>query len=271
MKMFSTVSILALLPVAFNNGNGWKKDDDGKLVIDDKGNPIYVGSDGKEQSVAGDTISRLNGEAKTHREAKEDFERKLAAYEGIDPVEAKKAFDTLSKVDQKKLIDAGEVEKVREEISKGFTAQLAEKDKEIVNLTGNLNGMTLKTAFNASKFVQEKIGVPVEMFRETFAKNFKVENGKIVPYDQSGNKIYSKQKMGEIADVDEALEIMVDVYPYKDNILKADNQSGSGNQGGGGGRGNGRRVSRSDFEKMTPVQQTETAALAGKGEVTITD
>ena len=131
--------------------------------------------------------------------------------------------------------------------------------------------MTLQTAFGSSAFVKERIGVPAEMFQATFAKNFKVENGKVIPYDTTGNKVYSKKRMGEVADVDEALEIMVDAYPYKDSILKADDQSGSGNDGNGGGRGNGRTIKRADFDKMAPSQQAETAALMGKGEVTVVD
>lgn len=274
--MLLNASVIAMTgiakPVAFDPGkNGWKVDEDGKLVVDDKGNPIYIGSDGKEQSVQGDTISRLNGEAKTHREAKEKAEADLAKYKDIDPVKAKEALETIAKLDAKQLIDAGEVDKVREEISKGFTAQIAEKDKAIDGLTGDLNGLRMQVAFDGSKFVQERIGVPVEMFRSTFAKNFKIEDGKVVPYDQAGNKVYSKKNMGEVADIDEALEIMVDGYAYKDSILKADGGSGSGSQGGGGGRGTGRRIMRSEFEKMSPVQQAEAAQSQAKGEVTIVD
>ncbi len=274
--MLLNASVIAMTgiakPLAFDPGkSGWKVDEDGKLVVDDKGNPIYIGSDGKEQSVQGDTISRLNGEAKTHREAKEKAEADLAKYKDIDPVKAKEALETIAKLDAKQLIDAGEVDKVREEISKGFTAQIAEKDKAIEGLTGDLNGLKLQTAFGSSTFVQERIGVPAEMFQATFAKNFKVEDGKVVPYDQSGNKVYSKKNMGEVADIDEALEIMVEAYPYKDSILKADGGSGSGSQGGGGGRGTGRRIMRSEFEKMSPAQQAEAAQSQAKGEVTIVD
>ena len=270
-NLMMTASMLLAFPIAFDNKPGWKVDADGNLEKDDKGNPIYIANDGKEQSVAGDTISRLNGEAKTHREAKEAAEAKLEKYKDLDPVKAAEAIETLKKIDQKTLIDAGEVEKVREEISKGFTEQLNAIKTENETLKGNLNGMTLETAFAASKFVKEKIGVPAEMFQATFAKNFKVENGKVVPYDQTGNKVYSKKNMGEVASVDEALEIMVEAYPYKDSILKADDQSGSGNEGGGGGRGSGRTIKLADFNKMTPAQQSETAALAGKGEVNIVD
>lgn len=258
-------------PFAFDNKNGWKVDAEGNLEKDTSGNPIYIGTDGKEQSVQGDTISRLNGEAKTHREAKEKAENDLAAFKDIDPVKAKKALETIAKIDAKTLIDAGEIDKVKAEISAGFTEQMAEKDKTITDLTNNLNGMTLETSFANSEFMSNSIGIPAEAFKSVFTSNFKIENGQTIPYGPDGNKIYSKKNMGEVASFDEALEILVDQNPNKDAYLKADGNSGSGNQGNGGNRPTGRRISRSDFDKMSPVQQAETSQQMGKGEVTISD
>ncbi len=63
-----------------------KLDEAGHVVVVD-GKPVYVHEDGKEvafdalSTVA--TITRLNGEAKTHREGKEAAETKLKAFEGI--------------------------------------------------------------------------------------------------------------------------------------------------------------------------------------------
>ena len=77
------------------------------------GKPVFTDEAGKD--VAFDapgtigTISRLNGEAKSHREGKEAAERALKAFEGIaDPAAALKALETVGSLDQKKLIDAGE-------------------------------------------------------------------------------------------------------------------------------------------------------------------
>lgn len=42
------------------------------------------------------------------------------------------------------------------------------------------------------------------------AQNFKVEDGKIVAYDNAGQKLFSRTRAGEIADIDEALEYLVD-------------------------------------------------------------
>ncbi|HEJ3129468.1 TPA: hypothetical protein SL290_006283, partial [Pseudomonas aeruginosa] len=52
-------------------------------------------------------------------------------------------------------------------------------------------------------------------------------------YDAHGNKLYSKARPGEAADFDEALEILVDQYPYRDQILKGSGHSGGGTPPGG--------------------------------------
>ena len=259
------------VPTAFDNKNGWKVDADGNLEKDADGNPIYIGTDGKEQSVQGDTISRLNGEAASHRKAKEKAEADLEKFKDVDPEKYKEAVETLAKIDAKTLIDAGEVDKVKDEISKGFTAQIAEKDKAIEGLTGDLNGLKLETSFANSEFLNNNVGVPKSMFKAEFSKHFKIEDGKPVPYGPDGNKVYSKKNMGEVAGFDEALEILVSTRPDKDEILKADGGSGSGSQGGGGGRGTGRRIMRSEFEKMSPAQQAETSQQMAKGEVSVID
>lgn len=258
--------------MAFDPGKaGWKLDADGKIELKD-GQPIYVQSDGTEITIGADTVSRLNGEAKQYREERDAARTELKKFEKItDPAKALAAMETVAKIDQKKLIDAGEVDKVRSEIENSFKAQIEERDKKINEQSGQLNSMTLSQAFSASEFVRDKIAVPADMFRSTFEKNFKVEDGKVVAYGSDGNKLYSKQRAGELASFDEALELLVDGYSHRDSILKADNHQGTGNKGGGGGNPRARRMTRSEFDALGPVAQAENAALATKGELVITD
>jgi hypothetical protein len=105
-----------------------KLDAEGHAVLQD-GKPVYVHDDGKELSFDApatvSTISRLNGEAKSHRERAETAEGKLKAFEGIeDPAAAKKAMATVKNLDDKKLVDAGEVEKVKNEAIAAVEAQI---------------------------------------------------------------------------------------------------------------------------------------------------
>lgn len=246
---------------------GWKLDDKGNVVLNN-GNPVYIKEDGSESVIEVGTISRLNGEAKANRERAERAEEALKNFKDIDPAKAKEALETIKKIDQKKLIDAGEIDKVRDEVAKGYTSQIAERDTRLTAAEQKLAKLMLDNAFNGSQFVRERIAVPPEMFRTFFGANFRVEEDKIVPYNQSGNKIYSKKRMGELADFSEAIEILVEDYPHKDSILKAASHTGSGNGGGGGARGGSNVIKRADFDKLSPVEKSQ---IATKGEFKIVD
>lgn len=270
-RFYLTTTLAAVHALAFENKAGWKLDADGKIEMKD-GNPVYVKADGTESVVDAGTIGNLNSEAKGHRERAEAAETKLKAFDGIDPEAARKAIDTVSKLDAKQLIDAGEVDKVKSEIAAQFQTQLDEQKSANTDLQSRLDAAAIGLAVAQSKYIGENIAIPPEMFISTFTKNFKVENGKVVAYDLAGNPIHSKEKFGEPASVDEAFSIMVEAYPHKDSILKAADARGSGGTGDGGNRGgNAKRISRSDFDQLAPAKQAEIATAASKGEMQIVD
>ena len=215
---------------------------DGKTYaeVNEQGLSLYIHDDGKEvahdaaQTVA--TISRLNGEAKTNRERYEKAESTLKAFEGIeDPAAAKKALETLKNFDDKKLVDAGEVEKIKLEAIKAVEEKYAPIVQERDAVQQQLHKELIGGGFARSKFIQENIAVPVDMIQATFGQSFKIEEGKVVAYGADGQKIYSRTRPGEVADFDEALETLVGGYQYKDHILKGGQGSGGGFQGGGQG------------------------------------
>jgi hypothetical protein len=247
-----------------------KLDENGHVVVSD-GKPVYVHDDGKE--VAFDapgtvqTISRLNGEAKSHRERAESAETAVKAFEGIkDPKEAMKALETIKNLDAKKLVDAGEVEKVRAEAIKAVEDKYAPILQERDDLSNKLIAEKVGGSFARSKFISEKMGIPADMVEARFGNNFKLEGDSVIAYDKSGNKIFSASNPGEAAGFDEALGILVEHYPYKDQILKGTGASGGGSGGGNGGTG-GKTISRAQFESLSPQDQS---SQIGAG-VTITD
>ena len=203
--------------------------------------PLYTHDDGKEvahdapQTVA--TISRLNGEAKTNRERYETAETSLKAFDGIsDPSAAKKALETLKNFDDKKLVDAGEVEKVKAEAIKAIEDKYAPIVQERDAFQSQLHNELIGGGFSRSKFIQDNIAVPADMIQATFGKNFQIENGKVVAVGADGQKIYSRTRPGEVADFDEALESLVGGYQHKDSILKGNQSGGGGFQGNGGNK-----------------------------------
>lgn len=269
-KLFFATSFLAMLGAFDNASPGWKVDVDGHIVLKD-GNPVWIDIAGKEKTVGGDTITNTNKEAKTNRERAEAAETKLKAFDGLDPEIARKAIETVGKLDAKKLIDSGEVDKVRDQVKAEFTKQLEEKDGHSKGLQARIDGMLIDGVFSNSPFVRDNIAVPADMFQASFRNQFKIEEGKINAYDKAGNRLMSKTKVGEYADPDEALQLLVDAHPQKETILKANIGSGTGNNGRGGNRGTGNVMKRGDFDKLNPVQKSETMTKVSKGEMKVVD
>lgn len=247
-----------------------KLDESGNAVLLD-GKPVYVHADGKEAAFDAPatvaTISRLNAEAKSHREAKEAAETRLKAFEGIEDGEAaRKAIETVRNIKDGELIAAGKVEEIKAAAKKAAEEQVAATNKahaeELAKLRGEhdalvsrYHGEKIGSAFSGSAFVKDKTLLPPPVAQATFGGNFKVEDGKILAYDAQGNKIFSRSRPGEDANFEEAVEILVETSPYRDQILK-------GNSGGGGGtRGNG--IGAADLSKLSPVERIN-AVRAGK-------
>lgn len=219
-----------------------KLDENGNTVLQD-GKPVYVHDDGKE--VAFDapgtvaTITRLNSEARGHRERAENAEKTVKAFEGIDdPAAAKKALATVANLDAKTLVDAGEIEKVKSEISKAFQLQLDDMTGKANGFEQQLYAEKIGGSFARSQFIAEKMAVPADMVQATFGNNFKIEEGKVVAYDAQGQKIFSRSRPGELADFNESLETLVSQYPHRDHILKSSGANGGGAQNGGGNNQN---------------------------------
>lgn len=236
-----------------------KLDDKGNAVLQD-GKPVYIKDDGTEVTfdAAGTTatINRLTGELKTTRQEKERAETALAAFDGIDdPVAAKTALSTVKNLDDKKLVDAGEVEKVKAEAIKASEEKYAPILKERDELQNQLHGELIGGGFARSQMIKDKISVPVDMIQAQFGHNFKVEGGKVVAYDNNGNQLFSSSRPGELADFDEALEQLVNGYQFKDQILKGGQGSGGGFQGGSNAN-SGLKRSQMDAKAKSDFIQT---------------
>lgn len=236
------------------------------------GKPVYVSDDGKETAFDApgtvQTISRLNAEAKAHREAKEAAEKRLKGFEGIDDAEAAiKALATIKNLDDKKLVDAGEVDRVKAEAIKAVEEKYKPVVERAETLEKQLRQEKIGGSFARSKFISDKLAVPIPMVEKTFGDHFTIDEGRIVAKDANGNPIYSKSNPGELAGFDEALESLVEQFPYRDSILKAKSASGGETKGDGSGGGSRKTIPRGEFEKMDPAAQRK-AVVEDKAVVT---
>ncbi len=209
-----------------------KLDAEGHVVLQD-GKPVYTADDGKELAFDAkqmhDKIIELGRESAGHRTRANDAESKLKAFDGIeDPAAAREAIKTVKNLDQKKLVDAGQVEVVKAEAIKAVEEKYAPVVAERDRLLADNKTEKLGNAFSRSKFVTDKFAIPADMVQSHFGSFFDVKEGKTVAKDRSGNPIYSRARPGELADFDEALEQLVEQYPNKDMILKGTQQNGGG-------------------------------------------
>lgn len=237
---------------------------DGKTYAEVQDNkPVYT-DEGKE--IAFDapatvtTIARITDESKGFKTRAQTAEERVKAFDGID--DPKAARDALAKVanwGDKELVEAGKVEEIKAAVIKAkdeeYKPVVAERDA----LKGELHGEKIGGAFARSKFISDKVAVPSDIVQARFGSNFKLEDGKVIAYDASGNKLFSKAKPGEAAEFEEALELLVDGYAHKDSILKGTGGSGTGKTPGQGTPGNG-----ADLSKLSPVERIN-AARAQQG------
>jgi hypothetical protein len=214
------------------NKMAWKKDESGALVLSE-GNPVYVGNDGNEVVTSGEYVGQLRGEAAANRKELKKMKETLSAFDGIDPSNAKDALAKLKDIDLSKMIDASKLDDVRSEVSKSFQGKIDELTNSLGERDQNIHGLLISNAFKGSQYIKDKTVLPPDVAESFFGKNFKVEDGVAVGYN-GADPIYSNQNPGKLAGVDEALEIMVNGYSGKDNILKGSGASGSGAQGSNG-------------------------------------
>ena len=247
--------------------------------------PVYVVKDpeGEEEDATKEVV--YDGEAlygvvgdRNARHKKDvsriqELEENIKKFDGIeDPEEALKALDVVSNLDAKKLVDAGQAENVRQEAIKKteekYKPLLEETEGKLSSLEKQLHNEIIGNRFASSKFISDKMAVPLRMVQATFKENFVVEDGKVVP-KLNGETINSKENLGEAAGFDEAMEILVNTYPDKDMLLKGTGKSGSGAPGSDGSKNDGgKTMKRSEFNRLSLADQN---MIMEKGNMDIVD
>jgi hypothetical protein len=249
-----------------------KLDAAGHVEVKD-GKPVYIHDDNTEAPFdAEETVRSIRARAEQSQRVEaraKEAEAKLKAFEGIeDPAAALKAIETVKGYDSSKSKDAEEFNRRLGEANKSWQEKLDAAGKATSALEQQLHSEIVGGNFARSKFIAEKLAVPVDMVQATFGKHFKVADGKLVAVDAAGNPLVSKANPGAHATFDEALETLVSGYAHKDSILKADNKSGSGapaNQGGG--TAGKKTISRTAWDALDPQSRSEHIKTGG----TVTD
>lgn len=213
-----------------------KLDQAGHVVVAD-GKPVYVDQEGRETpfdaAATLQTISRLNAEAKGHREAKEAAERTLKAREaepaGPDPAKS------------------------------DLEARLASAEAQARDLQGRLDAETISAAFSRSRLIAERFALPADLVQARFQAAFRVEDGQVVAYGADGVRIAAAADASRPADFDEALTRLVETYAYKDHLLKGATAPGGGATHAVAGAPARRTLTRAEFETLPSAEQMRLA------------
>ena len=231
--------------------------------------PVYIEEDGKEiefdAKSARDKINANATDARINRKKLEDAEKALKVFEGLDPEKSREALKTLQNIKEGDLIAAGKVEEIKHAANKAAEDRVAAANKaneealttaktEAERLSKQLHAEKIGGSFARSKYIAEKTLLPGPAAEKIFGDYFKIEDNKVVAYGTDGNKVYSRSKPGDDAEFEEAIAMLIDVYPFRDNILKGAGP-GSGARGGNGtgGGGGGKTMLRTEFEKLDPA------------------
>ena len=202
----------------------WKVQTDDKgskiLAMDSNNQPIWE-ENGQEMAIdwsrASGTIKNLMQESKTKREANEALTTKNAELTSqIETLKNNSNNDKNNNNNDSALLDA----KLKE-MKTTFDSELLKKDAELKTLL-------IGNKFASSTYIKDKIISPPDLIQLRFGNNFTVENGQVFAIDNSGQKLMSNKNIGEIAGFEESIEMIVDKYQYKDQILKGTQQSGGG-------------------------------------------
>ena len=249
------------------------------------GKAVYVDDKGEETAYdAEDLATKLtasNGENATRRHKIKELETQLGAFSGIEDADAaRKALETIKGLDDKQLIDAGKanevkaaaVQAIEEKYTNLIDTQYKPLEGERDTLRDALHREMIGGRFSRSQYITEKMAVPVQMVQATFGSHFTIEDDTVVARDAKGNQIYSKQRFGEPADFDEALEIIVETSPYREQILKGAGKRGSDAPGPGSGRhaAGDKVMNRADADKLVKENPGEMAKRMRDGWV-VTD
>lgn len=224
-------------------------------------------------------IGELGKQNKTDRDNFTAIRDKFADFGKIDDLpdwkkKADAALVTVENFNDKDWMKADKVEKLKVEMKESYDGQLTEKDtilKDTIELhTGILQGKDaiIRGLMVSSKFAtspyftgkDKKTILPPDIGESYFGKHYRVEEieGKEKPvlraYHDNGDVINSKTNPGEPATFEEAMGIIIDLYPGKDAILSVTG-GGSGGQGGKGGDG--------DDATLADLKKQHAEALAG--------
>jgi len=234
-----------------------KLDENGHAVVQNE-MPVYIMDNGDEQPFDAPAslfkIKSLTEEKDRHFKKASDaldelkgLKTKMSDFEGIDIDKAKKAMETVEKLEGKEMIEAGEFDKLKQQMQDIQNAEIKKlqdiSDAKINDLESTvgtqkstIDHLMINNHFSKSPYFsgdKPKTVLTPDLAANLFGSYFKVEgegqDSKLIGYID-GEKIPSRTNVGEPATFEEAITEIIEKHPGKERFLR-------GSEGGGPGAG----------------------------------
>lgn len=242
-----------------------KLSEDGNAVLQD-GRPVYVDESTNQEAALDvnqlhDKILQLNKENKQRRLDVEQttgkltsLQEKLGDVEDVDAflADARKAMDVVKGLDAETLLKADKVDQIKAGMQAAFDekekknrakleSMLADHGNTLSRKEAQIRQLMVSNRFATCDLfsgAEPKTLLPPDIAEARFGSHFKVEEKdgvlQLVAYDHNNEVIQSRERPGEPASFDEAIQMLFDRHPDRDRLLRVPSGSGSGATGGSG-------------------------------------
>jgi hypothetical protein len=241
-------------------GGGGEADDGDTGDTGDKGDAGGEGEDTPEEKARkeAEALKRANGgqkptdaEAKLLKEnmkKKEDLRKAneeltrarqaLAAYDGLNPEEAKRLKAEKKTAEEAQLAAKGEWETLKARMIEEHTNANKTKDTTIqtlstenASLKSQIEELTVGQSFAQSEFIKEDTVYTPAKARKVFGEHFDVVDGAVVGFDKprgAAGRTPLVDQYGNNMPFEAAMAKLVEMDPDKDSILKSKVKQGAG-------------------------------------------
>lgn len=188
---------------------------------------------------------------KSTNEALEALKVKLKTFDGIDPEAVKAVLKEKKDLEEKKLQEQGQWDKLKKQMNDAHAIELGKKDEQIASVTlqtgtlaKQIADLTVGNTFGSSKFITDEMALTPNKARVIYGGHFEFKDGKTVAFDKpvgvTGRTMLVDGK-GEPLEFDVAIKKIVEADPDRDQMLKSKIQPGAGS-GTKPGKGKGAEV-----------------------------
>lgn len=248
---------------------------DGAAVLQD-GKPVYINEEGHEEpfdmNMAWNKIHTLNEENKAKRLETEALKASYKAFDGMTPEEIAANKEAAAKLKEVELIKNKDFETFKndllattqkkvEETERSWKAKFESVKGEADKFSGLYNDTVLENKFLNSEFITKRMSQDPEFVKAYFGNRFRVdvETKRVYAVGEDGSPILSEKKLGNVADFDEAMELLVKNHPKKESLLKSQANPGGGMNSGGRGNAQTPEAQRLADPKLSPAERLNAA------------